>query len=241
MHTAGGARSVDDVRHLPPGPRSTALAPDRGPLAPSALRRPRQGRLGDCWLMAPMLAVHETAPERLRGLLAAEEGGIVTVRLPGAAEPIRVDRHLPVDDRGVFQYGRRDGANPGWVGVLEKAIAARVAGDYLFLQRGMARFGFELLLGQRGRTLLRLPGAAQILAWRAEGRAITASTHPLSCRVPSAAGPLPVNHVFAVVGADARSGHVHLRNPVRPADLLVIDARSFRRGFLSVDVTAPLR
>src|SRR5699024_11812689 len=73
------------------------------------------------------------------------------------------------------------------------------------------------------------------------GRAIAASTHPLSPRVPTSAGPLPRNHVFAVVGADARSGHVLLRNPVRPEQVLTLDARSFRRGFLSLDVTAPLR
>jgi hypothetical protein len=190
--------------------------------------------------MAPMLALHETAPERLRALVGEEDEDGVAVHLPGLDQPLRVDRRLPVDGRGVFQYGRRDGANPGWVGVLEKSIAGHVAGDYAFLQRGVARFGLELLLGERVSTHLRIPEAAQVLAWRAEGRAVCASTHPLSPRVPSAAGPLPPNHVFAVVGADARSGHVHLRNPVRPAELLVLDARSFRRGFLSLDVTAPL-
>lgn len=242
--TGGAAHAIsgaDGVLHLSPGPHATALALDRGPLAPPVLLRPRQGRLGDCWLMAPMLALHETAPERLRALIGEETDGIVTVRLPGLEEPLRVDRRFPVDARGVFQHGRRDGANPGWVGVLEKAIAGHIAGDYAFLQRGLARYGFALLLGERVRTNLRLPDAGQVLAWLAEGRALCASTHPLSPRVPSAAGPLPPNHVFAVVGADATSGHLHLRNPVRPAELLVLDARSFRRGFLSVDVTAPLR
>ncbi|WME21595.1 C2 family cysteine protease [Brachybacterium sp. GU-2] len=242
--TGGAAHAIsgaDGVLQLSPGPHATALALDRGPLAPPVLLRPRQGRLGDCWLMAPMLALHETAPERLRALIGEETDGIVTVRLPGLEEPLRVDRRFPVDARGVFQYGRRDGANPGWVGVLEKAIAGHIAGDYAFLQRGMARYGFALLLGERVRTNLRLPDAGQVLAWLAEGRALCASTHPLSPRVPSAAGLLPPNHVFAVVGADATSGHLHLRNPVRPAELLVLDARSFRRGFLSVDVTAPLR
>ncbi|MGO1504789.1 MAG: C2 family cysteine protease [Brachybacterium sp.] len=230
-----------EILHLGPGPAATALREDRGPLAPARLLRPRQGRLGNCWVMAPMLALHETAPERLRALLTAEGHGIVAVRLPGVATPLRVDRRFPVDEHGVFQYGRRDGANPGWVGALEKAIAAHVAADYAFLQRGFARFGFELLLGERVRSQLRMPSAARIIAWRSEGRAIAASTHPFSGRVPTIAGPLPSNHVFAVVGADAYSGHVHLRNPWRPERLLVIDARSFRRGFLSVDVTGPLR
>ena len=42
--------------------------------------------------MAPMLALHETAPERLRALIGEETDGIVTVRLPGLEEPLRVDR-----------------------------------------------------------------------------------------------------------------------------------------------------
>jgi hypothetical protein len=191
--------------------------------------------------MAPMLAVHETAPERLRALVGAEEDGLVPVHLPGLDGPLRVDRRLPVDEHGRFLYARRDGANPGWAGVLEKAIAGHVAGGYGFLQRGIARFGLELLTGERVRTRLSLPSAGQVLDWRAEGRAICASTHPLSPHVGTLAGPLPPNHVFAVVGADPAGGHVQLRNPVRPADVLVLDARSFRRGFLSVDVSAPLR
>ncbi|WP_157773429.1 C2 family cysteine protease [Brachybacterium vulturis] len=240
---AGPADAAGDgpVLHIGPGPRAVALREDTGPLLPRRLLRPRQGRLGDCWVMAPMLAIHETAPERLRALLTEEADGIVAVQLPAMPSPVRVDRHLPVDARGVFQYGRRDGANPGWVGVLEKAIAVHVAGGYAVLQRGFARFGLELLLGERVHSSLRMPSAAQIIAWRAEGRAICASTHPLSpLLVPTSAGPLPPSHVVAVVGADARTGHVQLRDPVRPADVLVLDARRFRRGFLSVDVTAPL-
>ena len=237
---AADGTATGDALHLSPGPHAAALALDRGPLAPPVLRRPRQGRLGDCWVMAPMLAVNETAPQRLRALVGSEVDGVVPVQLPGLAEPLRVDRNLPVDEHGRFLYGRRDGANPGWVGVLEKAIAGHVAGGYGTLQRGFARFGLEILLGERVRTHLSLPSAALILRWRSEGRAICASTHPLSPRVGSAAGPLPPNHVVAVVGADATSGHVHLLNPVRPGEVLVLDARSFRRGFLSVDVSEPL-
>ncbi|APX32313.1 crotonobetainyl-CoA--carnitine CoA-transferase [Brachybacterium sp. P6-10-X1] len=224
-----------------PGPAAAGWRLDTGPLAPPRPLRPRQGQVGDCWLVAPMLAIHETAPRHLPGLVTAEDDGTVTVRLPAVDEPIRVDRQMPVSGSGSSVGARRDGANPGWVGVLEKAIAAHVAGGYGFLQRGVARFGLELLLGLRVRTLLRLPSAAQIVTWRREGRAITASTHPLSSRLPTAHGPLPRSHVYAVVGADAVSGHVQLRDPTRPGRVLVVDARTFHRGFLSVDVTPPLR
>ena len=152
-----GARSrhpgTDDSDDPPPGPRPGRRRRSWRIAAPSPRRRllrPRQGRLGDCWVMAPMLALHETAPERLRALLTAEGHGIVTVALPGVATPLRVDRRFPVDEHGVFQYGRRDGANPGWVGALEKAIAAHVAADYAFLQRGFARLRLRAAAGRAG-------------------------------------------------------------------------------------------
>lgn len=221
------------------GPHAVGLAADEGPWRPSA--RPRQGRLGDCWVMAAMLAVHETAPERLQALIRREPDGTATVQLPGADGPMRVERTFPVGSAGGFVYGRQQGSGPGWVGVLEKAVAMQVAGGYRFLQRGLGRYGLQVLLGVRGRMLLRLPSAHQIVAWRAEHRAILASTHPLSGRVVTAHGRLPANHVFAVVGAELGAGHLLLRNPWRPDDLLRIDARTFRRGFISVDVTPPLR
>lgn len=188
-----------------------------------------------------MLAIHEVDPQALPALLDEPCDGIVSAHLPGVRAPIRVDRRMPVDADGRFLYARLDGDDPSWVGALEKAIAAHLAGSYGAIQRGFARYGLQLLLGSPVRTLVRLPGAAQILAWTAEGRAVCASTHPLSHRVPTVQGRLPANHVYAVVGAEARSGHVHLRDPVRPGTLLRVDARTFRRGFLSVDVSEPLR
>ena len=236
---AGGRAPADGtLLEVPPGPRTVALRLDRSPLR--APGRPRQGMLGDCWVMAAMLAVHETAPERLQALLVEEEDGTVEVTLPGAS-PVRVDRRLPVERGGRFTYAHLSAGGPGWPGVLEKAVAGSVAGGYGFLQRGLARYGLQLLTGGRGRMLLRSPTAAEIRRWRAEHRAVTASTHPLSPRVRTAQGPLPPSHVFAAVGADPRTVHVQLRNPVRPDELLVVDARSFRRGFLAVDVSAPLR
>jgi len=236
---AGTARHLLDPD---PGPRASGLRHDHSPLRPRGPEhRPRQGRLGDCWVIAAMLAIHEVDHGRLPALLEGASDGIITVRLPGTDSSLRVDRRMPVGTDGRFLYAGIDGGGPSWPGVLEKAVAGHLAGSYPLMQRGFARYGLQLLLGSPVRTLVRLPDAAQILTWMAQGRAVCASTHPFSPRVPTAHGPLPANHVYAVVGAEARSGHVHLRNPVRPGPVLRVDARTFRRGFLSVDVSAPLR
>src|SRR5699024_8038802 len=138
---ADGAASHGKVLHLSLGPHAVTLDLDRRPLTPEVLRRPQQGRHGDCWLMAALHDLPQTGTERLRALVGAEEDGLVPVHLPGVDGPLLVDRRLPVDEHGRFQYARRDGANPGWAGVLEKAIAGHVAGGYGMLQRGVARFG----------------------------------------------------------------------------------------------------
>lgn len=203
--------------------------------------RPQQGRLGDCWLMAPMLAIHETAPERLRAMIRPGADGMVEVRLPGLESPIRVDRRMPADAQGRFVGARVSRRPPGWAGILEKAVAQHVSGGYGTLRRGIARYGFAILTGCAARTVLPVPSCARIHQWALEGRAMCASTHPLSGRVQGPVGPLPPNHVMALLEADVERQIVLLRDQNHPERLLEVPFRVFRRGFLSVDVTAPLR
>lgn len=237
--------------------RAVAAAPRPGPLGPvrpdlgphaRALRadttridlaaRPRQGRLGDCWVMAALLAVHDRAPALLEDALELRPDGTALVRLAGAQ--VHVDRRMPVDGAGRWVYATQSGAGPGWPGLMEKALAAHLAGSYRLVARGFGRFGLQALVRTRVRTLLLLPSAARLERMLAQRRAVLASTHPLSPLVRGPHGRLPPNHVMVVVGADAATGHVRLRNPWRPDDVLVLDRRSFRRGFLSLDVTEPL-
>ncbi len=201
---------------------------------------PRQGRLGDCWLIAPMLALAVTRRQCLADLLTVEADGIIAVHFPGADAPLRVDRDMPVDAQGAFSGARVSAGAPGWVGVLEKAAAAQIAGGYRMLQRGFACFGFALLLGTPTRTRLRLPSPAQAQQWAAEGRAMAVSTHPLSGLVRHGERRIAPNHVYALVGGDPQAGTLLLRNPVDPTTVLELDRRTFRLGFLAVDVTQPL-
>lgn len=221
------------------GPHGHGLRADDGPLLGAA--RPRQGRYGDCWVLAAMLAVHEAAPERIAAMIDVS-GTEAMVVLRGGARVIRTDRRLPVDAAGRWVGATAAGGGPGWAGLLEKAAAIEVAGSYRWLQRGIGRFGLELLTGDRAHTHVRVPAADRLDDWIREGHAVLASTHPLSHRIRTAAGPLPRNHVFALVGADPGTQQVQLRNPWRPDELLTLDRRTLRRGILSIDVTArPVR
>lgn len=236
------------ARVLSAGPSGTGFRADASPLDLTA--RPRQGAYGDCWVIAALLAVHEAAPERIAEMVRVPDGSrapAAGLLLRGGRVRVAVERSMPVDAGGrwvgALQAGSGSAAGaPGWPGLVEKAAAIHVAGSYRVLSRGLGRFGLELLTGVPAHTHLLLPHARRVQQWLDEGRAMLASTHPLSPRVRTARGPLPADHVMAVVGADPSTDEVSLRNPWRPDELLVVDRRTFRRGFLSLDVTArPLR
>lgn len=219
------------------GPGAAGWREDRSAL--DRTRRPRQGVLGDCWVVAALLAVHEADPAAGRHLLAPGPGDTWAVTLYVRRRPVRVlvDRTMPVTAQGRWAYAREAGAAPGWVGIVEKAAALHMAGSYRVLARGFGRSGLAVLTGLPVRTHVGLPPASAIDGWLRAGHAIVASTHPASPLVRTEHGPLPRDHVMAVVGADPVTGHVRLRNPWRPDDVLTVDARTFRRGFLSLDRT----
>lgn len=216
-------------------------------------RRPQQGRLGDCWVLAPLLAIHDVAPELIAQMVVPVDndshtsGGArwrVTLGLRGPCpREVIVDRSMPVLADGRWLGARQAGEGPGWPGLVEKALVADRAGCYPFLRRGLGLCGLSTLTGVPTRmAVMRLPSPAQITRLLDEGYALVASTHPLSAGVHTAAGPLPRNHVFALVGADAQRGTVQLRNPWDPDRVLELRRREFRRGFVSVDRTLqPLR
>ena len=240
----GDDPSAVGAEHTLPDDRSQDIEPPRTATGwrldatrPDLARRPRQGAVGDCWVIAPLLALHAVSPAAIAASLREGSDGCWTVRLhPGGAPvDVRVDRRMPIDGSGRWVGAHETSGRPGWTGIIEKAAAQQVAGSYRFLARGLGRFGLVLLTGQSARTHLLLPSAERLDAWLRSGHVVLASTHPLSPLVRTAHGPLPPDHVFAVVGADPVTGHVRLRNPWRPDDVLTIDRRAFRRGFLSVD------
>lgn len=282
-HALAGAARIGSPRPGVDGePGLSARASGYAPSL-AALRwaeRPRQGALGNCWLMAPILAIHEAAPEYFRTSIdlgprthgspadgspapdspahgsptrdTPAEGSRALVRLYRRGEPtwVPVTRRFPVRADGRWAYATESTGEPGWAGLVEKALATQIAGSYAGIARGFAAFGFPALTGIGARTHLRLPSAARIEEWLGHGRAVVASTHPLSpvlSRRDSRRGTgriveVPSTHVMAVIGADPASGSILLRNPWKPGEVIEYSAREFRRYFLSADVTnAPVR
>lgn len=204
-------------------------------------RRPRQGSLGDCWLMAPMLAIHALDPEFFANAIKVQPGSpktLARVFVEGAPAWRSVNMRFPATEGGHFAYATEEGGGPGWPGILEKACAAEFAGSYAWIARGFAKWGFPALSGVRASTRLTLPSPGEVEDLLAKKRPIVASTHMFSPALSRErqSGAIPPMHVMAVVGAKPDTGEIVLRNPWRPGAWITLNTREFRRAFLSVDV-----
>src|SRR5699024_4727646 len=221
--TASAAQILDALRWapglepLPRGPRRFVSVPPRelrrgtrGPRrrAPADAKvgvgsRPRtavrQGRLGDCWLVAVMAACALALPGFLRSLIGVVPqshparsdrgtGSLLTVDLfaPVAAAPlVRRIPFLPVVARRVLMSARVPvrhrsgdaGLRPSAASLVEKAAAIVWAqGSYRRLQNDFAGIGFLLLTG-RWCPARPVPGTVERLArWLREGRPVVLST-----------------------------------------------------------------
>lgn len=227
----------------------------RGRSAPDWSLAPQQGRLGDCWLLAPMLAVHAADPDFFRSGVRRPAPGQVAVRLFHRGLPYEqlIADRLPADDAGRRAYAREHGprGRGGWPGLLEKAAAAAFGG-YRRLRRGLAAEGFRLLTGQRAPLHLLFPSPRHLAALLERGHAAVASTQPLAGRLPYRGLRFTPLHVYAVVAADPSARTVTLRNPwgrnpvagrrrdgVRTGDgELILPWSVFRTRFLSMNITA---
>ncbi len=124
---------------------------------------PRQGGLGDCWLIAGMIAVAHTDPDRIRELITDHGDGTYSVKLYDVGwfyrdATVRVDRELPYVTRGSQRLPafaklgdqRREGAQvlyELWPAMIEKAYA-EYEGGYAELVGGSPTTTFEFLSGE---------------------------------------------------------------------------------------------
>ena len=221
----------------------------------------RQGRLGDCWLIAVLHACEVTNPGFTASLLQPLAPGFVRVHLhrPFGA-PVVVSTRVPRAHRA---GGQRLEANAA--SLVEKAVAVTFGrGRYSWIQNNFAGTALSLLAG-RWCPARPLPGIAQVRQWLAAGRPVLASTlirRRGAFLLPREDDPtrsvaLMSGHVYVVVGVkpvdeDGRASpggtlRVHVRNPLleretepRRTDLFLSEAQ-FRKAFISVNAGPVLR
>jgi len=119
-----------------------------------ALCEPRQGKIGNCWLIAAVAEVATHRPDLISALFVAwdVERGVYGVRLwlNGAWEYIVVDDWVYLDGRGELLFAS-DASDPGalWVPVLEKAVA-KAHRCWEALDSSNHLMGLEMLTGGVG-------------------------------------------------------------------------------------------
>lgn len=189
-------------------------------------QRMRQGSLGDCWLLAALMATAQSDPQFLADNITLRDDGTWDVTLYEGGEPVLANVSPDQIARDgaraetVTASEREDGANDwgndgiGFMSIYEQAAINHLGPDYESVIADTPAAGLELVTGAEA-------GSSDILSWGGqpsieqigtalgEGRPITVMTDPI---MPFR-GDLSNAHVYQVTGADADSGEVILSNP----------------------------
>ncbi len=162
----------------------------------------QQGEYGDCYLMSAITGMAAAHPKTIRDMIVDNGNGTVTVKFPG--QTVTIDQ--PTDAEMTKGARTPQGA---WVAVLEKAYAKV---DPAFNSTGFTG-GIRTLTGHSSTIYVAawpLTSAmivAPIKVALSEGRLVVAS------RTWTTGGGLPSQHVYAVIGYDAKSDTLTVRNP----------------------------
>jgi len=203
-------------------------------------RDPRQGALADCWLIASMIAIAWSRPNRWRKRLAdtrrpsdfafssyvppeARDGGAAT-------STVKLTAKVPVDRQQALLYAHGTNASEAWPALVEKAVAidhgrlTREPGvrDYLALDHlEHPEDGMYRLLGGERHQLGVAAGSSLLQEVRdsvcRDGPIVTFPTVAQTKRTRTAhlkEHGMVADHAYAVLGVIDRGGmHVVLRNP----------------------------
>jgi hypothetical protein len=165
-----------------------------------------QGRVGDCWCLAPMEAVAQQSPGTIEKMITTNPNGTYSVTF-GDGRRVTVTPDLPRNG------ARTDGA--GWPAILEKAFAERYGG-YDKIWGGQPSDALRELTGRRDRAPLyeRWKPDIRVIGDRfAKGDAFTVGVEEGAHDLPRG---LVAKHVYAVLDVDAANGTVLLGNPWGP-------------------------
>lgn len=189
-----------------------------------ARQRMRQGSLGDCWLLAALMATAQSDPQFLADNIRLREDGSWDVTLYEDGEPVVVTvspEQLARNGARVETMTAEDGGENSWsddeigyMSIYEQAAINHLGPDYESVIADTPEAGLELVTGADA-------GSSDILSWNGqpsldqletaldEGRPITVMTDPI---MPFD-GNLSSAHVYQVTGVDTEEGMVVLSNP----------------------------
>ncbi len=185
-----------------------------------------QGKIGDCYFMAPLAGLVAKHPEKIMKMITpSDDGKFYTVKFPGAKKAITIPK--PTNDE-VEKYARKGDAFCIWVPVIEKAfayydnqhsaISKKNPYDMIDNDKGVfsnsTNYAIELLTGSstdsdiftftsKNTTREKLAKAL------GKGNIVAAST------VNSGNKPknLMADHSYTILSFDAKADTVRIRNP----------------------------
>jgi len=180
-------------------------------------RKLEQGQYGTCYFLAALVAKAQQDPEGLKKMIQDNRNGTYTVTFPGH-DPIVVQG--PTDAEKL--YGASSGQDGMWATLLEKAYAQlRAGGEWDAnsdpmedVEGGSLRAGMKAVTGRStdvDELLFTFESTtrAKIKKALAAGKMVTCST---SISIFSKE-VVPDRHVYTVIGYDAASDKVKIRNP----------------------------
>ncbi len=174
---------------------------------PSA-HEPRQGMLGDCFLLSTLSAIAARDPKRIKELVRENDDGTYTVTF--ATRSITVDDVLHVRANGQPLYAAS--AKSQWAAIVEKAYA-ELKGGYPALNGGEAA---DVLreLGSATRELVHNELKSDDLWTALQSASAAVFSTFQSSRLYANSGIQP-QHAYAVIGTREAAGkrYVTVRNP----------------------------
>lgn len=191
-----------------------------------AEQRMRQGSLGDCWLLAALMATAQSDPQFLADNITLQDDGTWDVTLYEDGEPVVVNvspeqiarngARVETMTGSELEKGSNDWGNDelGFMSIYEQAAINHLGPAYESVIADTPAAGLELVTGADAGSsdILSLggqPSIEQLGTALDEGRPITVMTDPI---MPFR-GDLSNAHVYQVTGVDAANGEVILANP----------------------------
>ncbi len=219
-----------------------------------------QNQLGDCWLLAGLMAIARANPELIRNMVkpAGEGKWQVTFNFPAkgggfTAESVIVDAKVPVSKKGgrpmFAQIGdTKDGKKELWALLVEKAYA-KTQGSYANVSGSKSpddHFAMEIISGKKDTTMSPSSTSADTILDTvekalAEKKGATFWTIKKGhSKAPLAAKHKPkiiTNHGYSLSGVDKKARTVDLMNPWgRAWDLTGLDIDKVKKFFRNIRI-----